>query len=175
MNAIHYCIYREEMTSNKRAGKAVRRIMHLIPRYCFPKRMRMKLCKQLQNTHEIKEYKYDKLCRPFIGRTHYIFGFFYSCYPGLISWIFLGITDKEYSGVDDLIFVLVFGVPIAIGYIPVYRVVFIDNIYLRYYKRFENEDEVWHKKWKWITIAFCIGGILTSVIGFLCMAILSSL
>ena len=176
MNAIHYCIHREEMTLNKRARKAVRRIMHLLSRYCLSKQLRIKLCKYLQDAQEVNGYGYDeKVDESSIGWVHSIFGFFYSCYPSFISWICIGIADWKYGSVDDVTFLFVFGIPVIIGYIPAYRAVFSNDIYLRFYKRFEKENEKWHKKWKLITVAFCIGGVLTSVIGFLCMATLSSL
>lgn len=34
-----------------------------------------------------------------------------------------------------------------------------------YFIQFEKEDEQWHKKWKWRTIAFCVGSTMTSLLG----------
>ena len=37
------------------------------------------------------------------------------------------------------------------------RMVFRKNRYLDYFMLFENEDKRWLKKWRWITLAFCVG------------------
>ena len=57
------------------------------------------------------------------------------------------------------------GIPICISYIPAYKAVFSDDRYLQYFKQFEKEDEAWHKKWKRRTIAFCVGSVITTLLG----------
>lgn len=176
MNALHYCIYKEEVWSNKKIGTIVSHLMFFVYKYCFTKRMRLRFYQRhLQSQKEIDEYMYGKKYGQSIGMTHHIFGTFYSCYSACFSWIFLGIANRKCRELESVVALLIITIPIAIGYIPIYKTVFSNDIYLKYYKQFEKKDNYWHKKWKWITTVFCIGGILITVIGFCCMAIISSI
>ena len=91
-----------------------------------------------------------------------------------LSFVLLGIPDGIFGGVNLIVATAIIALPIALGYIPAYRAVFSKDRYLNYFKQFEKEDEQWHKKWKMITWAFCIGALITMAIGFFCMAIITS-
>lgn len=56
-------------------------------------------------------------------------------------------------------------IPIELAYIPAYKAVFSNDKYMKYFKKFEHEDEQWHRKWKRITIIFCLGGVVTIILG----------
>lgn len=55
---------------------------------------------------------------------------------------------------------VIFAIPIIVGYIPAYKAVFYKDRYLEYFKEFRKKDDSWHKKWKWISRAFRIGGVM---------------
>lgn len=82
----------------------------------------------------------------------------------------LGITVNltiEQSDKYKVYLVIIAGLtPILIAYIPAYKAVYSNDKYIKYYKQFEKESEQWHKKWYRITSAFCIGGVLSMVLGF---------
>ena len=128
-----------------------------------------------QKNKELKDFRYGNKWGLSIGVAHHWFGFFYSGYPCFFSWLLLGIASRMYGDeMKGMVVMLIIAFPIALGYIPAYRAVFSKDHYLKYFKQFEKEDEQWHKKWKMITWAFCIGALITMAIGFFCMAIITS-
>ena len=175
LNAIHYCIYKGEVWSNSIIEKQVYIVVGILSAiFCFKKKYEKRV-KELHNDKEVQEYFYGKKSGQAIGLAHHLFGFFYSAYPAFFSWIIVGIADSVYGELSKLYFVLLFGIPIGICFIPAYRAVFTDDKYLKYFKQFEKKDNIWHKKWKIITAVFCVGAIFISAIGFLCMAIISGI
>lgn len=84
-------------------------------------------------------------------------------------------VDGTIDVLNELYFLLIFLFPIGICYIPAYKAVFTDDKYLKYFKKYEKEDKIWHKKWKIITIIFCIGGIIIEVAGIFCMTIIANI
>ena len=59
----------------------------------------------------------------------------------------------------------------VIGSIPLRKLVFKDDRYLKYFKKFEKESKQWHRKWMWRTVAFCLGSLLSVAFGiYLCFA-----
>lgn len=56
-------------------------------------------------------------------------------------------------------------IPIEAAFIPLNRGVLKNERYLKYFKKFEKKDEQWHKKWKRITIVFCLGCIILVLLG----------
>ncbi len=60
-------------------------------------------------------------------------------------------------------------------YIPAYKAVFSKDKYLKYFKEFEKKDINWHRKWICITILFCIGAIIMTIIGIGCMSMVGRL
>lgn len=177
LNAIHYCIYLEEVWTNKKTEKIVYGFLFFISKYFFPKRLKIKVYRRhLQSRQELNEYFYGKEFGQSIGVAHYLFGAFSSAYIGLFSWICIGVADRifGYTHLKGLPGLLVFSIPIAIGYIPVYKAVFTKDRYLKYFKKFEKKDEQWHRKWKRITLLFCVGAIIVSAIGFYIMTVIVS-
>ena len=70
---------------------------------------------------------------------------------------------------------LLIAIPIGICYIPAYKAVFSNDRYMKYFKKFEKKDEHWHKKWKWITFLFAIGGMVTTIMGVVVMGYIERL
>lgn len=110
-----------------------------------------------------------------IKMVNHLFGYFYSGYSLFFSFILFGIKGMLCEIDDKVLTLIILGVPVFIGYIPAYRAVFTNDNYLKYYKKFEKKDARWHKKCKWITVAFCVGSILATALGFLLMAVLVSI
>lgn len=176
LNAVHYCIYLEEITTNKIIEKAVNLFFSIMGAFLFPKQMRIKFQEQRYRNHVKRtEYIYGNEYGLSIGMAHHLFGAFYSCLPASISWICLGVANRLFESLTDWLVLIIFATPIAIGYIPMYMAVFYNNRYIVYFKKYEKENKRWHKKWKRITFLFCVGAIAMMVSGFFCMAVITSL
>ena len=79
----------------------------------------------------------------------------------------MGIVYKSKS--LNIFTILLIAAPVALCYIPAYKAVFTRDRYLIYFKKFEREDNEWHKKWKYITILFLAGSIVMVLLGILAM------
>lgn len=98
-----------------------------------------------------------------------LFGYLYSGYPAFLSFILVGFYFRSCEEMNYLVVLAIASIPIGICYIPAYKAVFTKDRYLKYFKQFKKEDEHWHRKWKRITITFCIGSILMTLLGILAM------
>lgn len=166
LNATHYCLW----LGHIKFGSTVRCIVNImfspIPKYCFTAEYKKKFYKhKAKQQTEINKFLYDKKTGHHITHTNHCFGYLYSCYPGFFSFILGGIAIKEIVYLNVFLCTIIYAIPVGIGYIPAYKAVFANDRYLKYFKQFEKEDEQWHRKWKRITIFFCIGAIVSSVLG----------
>ena len=162
LNAVHYFIYLEEIWSNKKIEKIILSFFSIL----FSEKYMQKI-NDRQKNKELKDFRYGNKWGLSIGVAHHWFGFFYSGYPCFFSWLLLGIASRMYGDeMKGMVVMLIIAFPISLGYIPAYRAVFSKDRYLKYFKQFEKENEQWHKKWKMITWAFCIGALITMAIGF---------
>lgn len=157
LNAILYCLYLNEVWSNRKIDKIVNTII--------PRAMKAKL--NQQEKKEAEDLKYGNEAGLSIGVANHLYGLFYSGYPVILSFIFLGFILRHTDILTPLARVVIIGLPIGLCYIPAYRAVFSNDRYLMYFKHFEKKDERWHRKWRWITIAFCIGSVSCTVLGLL--------
>ena len=170
LNAIHYCIYLEEVWTNKKTEKIVYGFLFFISKYFFPKRLKIKVYRRhLQSRQELNEYFYGKEFGQSIGVAHYLFGAFSSSYAGIFSFALLGMSYKMFGKSHNIINFVLIVIPLALWYIPIYKAVFLRDRYLQFFKQFEKEDKHWHRKWKRITIAFCIGAVFVTFLGICIM------
>ena len=168
LNAIHYCIYIEEVWSNKIIKIIVDKIIG-----CHSKRYKQKFFLHKNNPKKglIKTNK-DFISDFSIGLSHHLFGYFYSGYSAFISFILLGISDKMFDNINLIYAAILFAFPIGICFIPAYSAVFSKDVFLRYFEIFKKENEQWHRKWIYITIFFCIGSIIVFFSGIIIMSVI---
>jgi hypothetical protein len=167
LNAIHYCLYLEEKWSTRLIEKCVLRLFHgLSILFNFEGFYQRKMEERLKNK-DLQEFMYGKKWGESIGFANHWFGYFYSGYPALLSFILTGFYFRLCEEINYLIVLVIASIPIGICYIPAYKAVFTKDRYLKYFKQFKKEDEQWHRKWKRITITFCIGSILMTLLGIL--------
>ncbi len=169
LNAVHYCLYKEEVWSNRKIEKRVWQVFHYVSKlFGFEKfyRKRKDVCSK---DSESQEYMYGKKWGQSIGLAHHWFGYFYSGYPTFFSFVLLGIATKKLGSLSEVLVIILAAIPIGLCYIPAYKAVFTKDRYLKYFKQFEKEDEQWHKKWKRITIAFCIGSVIVMLLGIVAL------
>lgn len=112
---------------------------------------------------------------PYIYFARYSFDYFCAGYFGLLSFPLSGIATVYFHIEDNVLILIIFAIPVLIGCIPAERVVFSNDRYLGYFKRFSKENASWHRKWRWIAVAFCLGSILFSVLGCLLMIVIMKL
>ena len=170
LNAIHYCLWISDMKFGDFMGRVVNILLSPIPKYLFTKEYKKKYYERRQREQKnIDKFFYDKEIGYHIAWAHHWFGFFYSGYFMFLSFVFQGIPDGIFGGVNLIVATAIIALPIALGYIPAYRAVFSKDRYLNYFKQFEKEDEQWHKKWKMITWVFCIGSVVFTIGGIFAM------
>ena len=170
LNAVHYCIWLNDMKFGDFMGRIVNTLFSPIPKYLFTKEYKKKYYERLpKEQKKIDKFFYDKEIGYHIAWAHHWFGFFYSGYFMFLSFVLLGIPDGIFGGVNLIVATAIIALPIALGYIPAYRAVFSKDRYLNYFKQFEKEDEQWHKKWKRITWVFCIGSVVFTIGGIFAM------
>ena len=176
LNAVHYCLWLADKKSGDFIGKIVNTLLSPIPKYLFTKEYKKKCDERLQKQQkEIDKFFYDKKSGLSIGLADNNFVSVYSFYPCFLSWVLIGIADRWFGNLHNVYVLLLIALPIGLCYIPAYRAVFTKDKYLKYFKQFEKEDDRWHRKWKWITLLFCLGAVFAMVTGFLCMAFITSM
>ena len=170
LNAVHYCIWLNDMKFGDFMGRIVNTLFSPIPKYLFTKEYKKKYYERLsEEQKKIDKFFYDKEIGYHIAWAHHWFGYFYSGYFMFLSFVLLGIPDGIFGGVNLIVATAIIALPIALGYIPAYRAVFSKDRYLNYFKQFEKENEQWHKKWKRITWVFCIGSVVFTIGGIFAM------
>ena len=170
LNAIHYCIWLNDIKLGVFLRKFSSAFISLVLTICFTKKFKRRQEERMAKMQKImNKFYYDKEVGYHIGWANHWFGYFYSGYPVVLSFILSGIVFRYWGMVNKIIILCIIGIPILICYIPAYKAVFSNDIYLKYFKEFEKEDEQWHKKWKRRTWLFCIGGSLMTIVGIACM------
>ncbi|WP_027453971.1 hypothetical protein [Segatella baroniae] len=169
MNALHYCIYKGEVRLYENALNNTSKYLRFFSKLFGFEKWYHRVAEKNINDTEGRKIFFDKKKSFSVGEANSTFGFLYSGYPGLFSFILGGLWYRFFEYKYPLLNAILFGLPIGIGYIPAYRAVFTKDKYLKYYKKFEKKDASWHKKWKWITIAFCIGSWIMLAIGVAAM------
>ena len=147
-------------------GNVVEALLSPIPKFLFTKKHQKDYYERLPNEQKKARVFFHNMETGFhISMANHWFGYLYSCYPGVFSFIILGIANKIIGTLNIAMFVVFFGTPIVLCYIPAYKAVFFKDKYLKYFKEFEKKDINWHRRWKWTTILFCIGAIAMTIIG----------
>lgn len=168
LNAILYSLWLSEIRSDIFIEKGVNRMLSLISKYLFTTRYRQKLNEhQTQRKFDYRNFRYDREYGLNISSAKHWFGFFYSCYPMILSFIIFALITKYWGTLSYSL--ILFAIPIIIAYIPAYRAVFWKDRYICYFKLFEQEQIGWHKKWKMIKCLFIIGAVLSIIIGIAAM------
>jgi hypothetical protein len=175
-NAIHYCIYLEEVYVNKTIKKSIGRTGSFLLKNILPSKYAENIRNKLHsNFAQAESYLYDDNYGFFVSTSHHIFGAFSAGYLSFFSFILIGYADRICTVINQIVTIIIIALPIAIGYIPIYRMVLKNDIYREFFKQFKMEDNNWRSKWTKITIAFCIGSVIMEVLGFFLMVLIRSI
>ena len=170
LNAVHYFLWIFDIRFSNYCDKIFGKLVSPIGKFLFTEEQKRKYYeRKAEHQKELDTLLFDKEYGIHIGWANHWFGYFYSCYPSLLSFVLLGIVDKISGGLSMILATLLFLIPTGLCYIPAYKSVFAQDRYLKYFKQFEKEDERWHRKWKWRTIVFCIGGVISFLMGIFAM------
>ena len=166
LNVMHYCLWLNDMKFGDFVERLVNTLFYPIHKYLFTEEFRKEYNERKnKEKSKIDKFFYNKKNGYHIGWAHHWYGYFYSGYSAFLSFILLGVLFRFYGEVNRIIIFLVVAFPVILCYIPAYRAVFTKDRYLKYFKLFEKEDEQWHRKWKRTTMAFCIGSVITGLLG----------
>lgn len=125
----------------------------------------------IKNHKMIRDYQVG----PYTYISNHLFGGSYSSYFLFLSFILLGIRDAFFETKNEIVTLLLMGLPVLVGYIPAYKAVLSNDVYLKYYKKFEKKDAQWQRKCKWLAVAFCLGGFLTMILGLFAYAFIGEM
>ena len=164
LNAVHYCIWRADIKMSTIIDRVLDVLFYPII-ILLPHKMRQSHTEYLETTKkETTALLHGKTRGWYNGWANHWFGLVYSSYPVYLSFILTAFTFRIY-GRANTVWLIVFGIPIALGYIAAYKAVFSKDRYKKYHKKFIKEDVKWHKKWKSRTIAFCVGSVISFLLG----------
>ena len=171
-NAVHYCIwigFKKNYKYTRRCGDKLFSPL----KYLFTKNFREKY---YENKRKYLP-QWDNLYLNgkdgyLIALAHRWMGNFYSCYPMFISFALFGLGERLYGNVSSLVMLILIFCPAGVCYIPLYKALYANDRYLKYFRKFEKEDERWHKKWSRITTLFCVGAALFFIGGIFAMILL---
>ena len=162
LNAVHYCMWLRE----KKFGGCIEKFMHNffsviknISGRCFKRENTES--QSTSQTEMNKVFYSDKNSFSIFWADHW-FIFFFCCYPGILSFILAALAIKLFDSIN-LIAIILFIAPVELTYLFVNKAVFRNDVYLKYFKIFEKEDELWHRKWSRITTVFCIGAVVMTI------------
>jgi len=149
LNAMHYCIWLMDIKFDNCVWRIMDRIFIPFAKLIFTKSFQKKIGdRRKRNQKELNLFLYNRKNGYHIEWANYLFGYLYSGYPGFFSLALLGVAIKVFGNPNGFL-----------------MAVFSGDRYLKYFKQFEKEDEAWHKKWKRRTIAFCVGSVITTLLG----------
>ena len=165
LNAVHYSMWCLGSKAKMSFEKRIAMTLYYIMPYLLPSEKRAKyLNRQKKFEHDFDNAFGNPRNGFYVLRTHHLFVFFCATYPGVISSVMAGyIIKMGLDGLNRLLLILAIAIPVIIGTIPTHKAVFNNDRYLEYYKIFEKEDARWHRKWRWIMIAFCACSVMSIV------------
>lgn len=166
LNAIYYSLWLINIRFDKRLSSFVDDITDFLLSHLSTKEYKNAFIRN----REKRKQEFDKNAFNLsdgyhINWANHFYGIACSCYPTLISFIILGLLLRIDPMIKDFVYLIIFIIPIGICYTFAYHAVYSQNKYHRYFEQFEKEDARWHKKWKKITITYCIIAQLVFVLG----------
>jgi len=162
LNAVHYCMWLNQKRFQRFVHKIVFAFLSLISKYIFTSEYREKLHKR----------QHIGLAEWNIYTTRHWFGFLCAGYSACISFILLGLGNRLFGHLSLIVVLfLIFG-PIGFCYLCVNKAIYDKNHYMRYFRKFEREDEKWLRKWSGITTLFYLGSILSFIGGIIAMTVI---
>lgn len=173
LNAVHYCMWRRNIAHHVFLRKNVLASISRISRYLVTREQQERYESQLlEKNKEIEDLFRNKKTGFCISWAHRSLDSFSICYSAFFSFVLLGLDLRLYGNLSPFAMLFLIFSPIGVCYIPIYKAVYSKDRYLKYFKKFEKEDEQWHRKWSRITTLFCVGAALMFVGGIVAMIVI---
>lgn len=146
--------------------------LYALLKCCLPKRLNGKYIDRLKIAIEdSSKFFRDPKSGSCIGVANTFFGMLYCNFFMIPIGALVGLITKYFGTPHPVIYMSVVIIVIAFGWRTARKVVFDNDCYLKYFKKFEKEDKQWHRKWALITVAFCFCSLLSVAFGiYLCFA-----
>ena len=173
LNAVHYCMWRSNIAHHVFLRTNVLASISRISRYLVTREQQEGYESQLlEKNKEIEDLFRNKKIGFCTSWAHRSFNSFSTCYSAFFSFVLLGFGVRLYGNLSPFTMLFLIFSPICVCYIPIYKAVYSKDRYLRYFRKFEKEDERWHRKWSRITTLFCVGAVLSFIGGIFAMILL---
>ena len=166
LNAVFYCIWRFQVRFSKFFRKIIYGLINFIGSIFLPSRF-------MQNNYDRQETANEDIERSFYGEEYsfclnksiYLMTYLSGGYFGIITFLLLAIGLKIDDNMNDVIALLIIVVSIIPGSQLAKWTVLEEKRYLHYFPEFKQNDAAWHRKWNRISILFCIGSVLSTILG----------
>lgn len=162
MNAVFYCIWRFQLRFSKFFEKIIYGFINFIGAIFLPSRLMQKV---YDREEAAKEEIYGDKYGFCINKSVYNMTGLSTGYFGIITFCLFGIGLKIDENMSDSIAMLIIVLSIIPGSKLAEWTVFENKRYLRYFPEFKQNDAAWHRKWNRISILFCIGSVLSTILG----------
>ncbi len=172
LNTLLYCFWIIEWGEMEKLLDLKMRFNRKMIEWLCPKKYKVRLYRKiLRNQWEGRLFCRNVRSGLYIGFAKIqlrIYETMYVILPcGIIAGIALGFLDSIFNEQPFILFAIVLSIVIVtLVYGPLDRMVFRNDRYVKYFKKFEKRDDEWLKKWKRIALLFKIGGWISGLIGF---------
>lgn len=165
--AIYYCLWRSFLFKGKIYDKVFLDTLRFIQCHFVSERWKVKISQYLYKYRSSQDFLNNDRNGLFLSHAKVIFRDVYQIYPFSMGIIVSSITLIFYRGSfmsSMLIWVPVALIFMVIGSRYISKLIFENNLYLKYVKIFPQKSKAWHRRWNLITILFCVGALLSLII-----------
>ena len=172
LNAIYYSLFLSSIKESTFIDNAVYYLFHVFGLICISPKKIPQYNERNDKTREmLTSLRHNKSAGPCISDAKIFMELLYYNFYIIPTGMIVGIITNLCGPPHPVVYMGVLITLTVIGSIPLRKLVFKDDRYLKYFKKFEKESKQWHRKWMWRTVAFCLGSLLSVAFGiYLCFA-----
>lgn len=164
-NAVHYMLWRREGAIHDTLYHGTENVLKKIEKKLVSEKRLKRIEAGRRKTAWFEKYMYHDYESGVHARFSEInFVFVTSAYALIIPWIILILMLSNHHIPTEIEFGIVFFAPLMANYVYFEATMFWNCQYVKYFIEFGKTDDEWRRKWKLITIAFCVIGIAVSFI-----------
>ncbi len=174
LNAVFYGFWKKESEFMEKGMEIARHISRKVIELLCPGKYRVQLYrKMLRNQNKCRVINKDMHSGFYIRMAMASFRIcetFYLIFPLVIIW---GVSFGWLCSIIPLQLIFICLIVLTIVsfftiYLPIDRIVFKNDRYIKYFQKFATEDNKWLKKWKRNAWLFEIGACMALLLGGLC-------
>lgn len=174
LNIFFYFIWKYEVKKFQKMTQIILKILYYFSKKLLSNKYQNKFTKKINQNIKINEPSiYDQKKGICIGLTKYWMDFFAFGYISFLTFIIIPIVSYFLGSIKDYVIITIVTINTFIAFHYIDKSIIKNYKYLVFFKKFINNNSDWHKKWKFRTILFCLGGtLLIFASGFLMVALL---